>query len=213
MVSLLEILFTLHAHLHLHHHQNLSQSPKLNPQSQSALFTSPSPLSPTPLHHPLHDAVSSSTTTKPPTITTTSPSRKWNVQLIALIELIPEASSLREHNYAIIQRGNGLVAGVFSITHCGVKKYRRTNDWDQGLDMIAEGLDTLKDWIGSMLEQLSLLGKRIITSLVNELVGVVSDEKLLELLELAMSADTAERVKINIVPFKLTVRILGLFEP
>ncbi|XP_058762364.1 outer envelope pore protein 16-4, chloroplastic-like [Vicia villosa] len=23
----------------------------------------------------------------------------------------------------------GLVAGVFSITHCGVKKYRRRNDW------------------------------------------------------------------------------------
>ncbi|KAJ0078129.1 hypothetical protein Patl1_36655 [Pistacia atlantica] len=47
----------------------------------------------------------------------------------------------------------------------------------------------------TMLDQLSLLGNRITTSLVNELVGVVSDEKLLELLELAMSSDTAETVK------------------
>ncbi|KAE8696135.1 2-C-methyl-D-erythritol 4-phosphate cytidylyltransferase [Hibiscus syriacus] len=46
-----------------------------------------------------------------------------------------------------------------------------------------------------MLDQLRLLGKRITASLVNELVGVVSDEKLLELLELAMSSDTTETVK------------------
>ncbi|GAU14773.1 hypothetical protein TSUD_204220 [Trifolium subterraneum] len=63
------------------------------------------------------------------------------------------------------------------------------------LDLIAMNADgSLRD-AETMLEQLSLLGKRITTSLVNELVGVVSDEKLLELLELAMSADTAETVK------------------
>ncbi|KAL8129056.1 hypothetical protein V2J09_018211 [Rumex salicifolius] len=47
----------------------------------------------------------------------------------------------------------------------------------------------------TMLEQLSLLGKRITATLVNELVGVVSDEKLIELLELAISSNTAETVK------------------
>lgn len=63
------------------------------------------------------------------------------------------------------------------------------------LDLIALNADgSLRD-AETMLEQLSLLGKRITTSLVNELVGVVSDEKLLELLELAMSSDTAETVK------------------
>ncbi|XP_054803062.1 protein STICHEL [Prosopis cineraria] len=63
------------------------------------------------------------------------------------------------------------------------------------LDLIAMNADgSLRD-AETMLEQLSLLGKRITTSLVNELVGVVSDEKLLELLELAMSSDTAETVK------------------
>ncbi|KAK7263763.1 hypothetical protein RJT34_31360 [Clitoria ternatea] len=63
------------------------------------------------------------------------------------------------------------------------------------LDLIAMNADgSLRD-AETMLEQLSLLGKKITTSLVNELVGVVSDEKLLELLELAMSSDTVETVK------------------
>ncbi|XP_027156842.1 protein STICHEL [Coffea eugenioides] len=63
------------------------------------------------------------------------------------------------------------------------------------LDLIALNADgSLRD-AETMLDQLSLLGKRITTSLVNELVGVISDEKLLELLELAMSSDTAETVK------------------
>ncbi|CAH8387571.1 unnamed protein product [Eruca vesicaria subsp. sativa] len=63
------------------------------------------------------------------------------------------------------------------------------------LDLIAMNADgSLRD-AETMLEQLSLLGKCITTGLVNELVGVVSDEKLLELLELALSSDTAETVK------------------
>ncbi|XP_062026513.1 protein STICHEL isoform X1 [Rosa rugosa] len=63
------------------------------------------------------------------------------------------------------------------------------------LDLIALNADgSLRD-AETMLDQLSLLGKRISTSLVNELVGVVSDDKLLDLLELAMSSDTAETVK------------------
>ncbi|XP_065849140.1 protein STICHEL-like [Euphorbia lathyris] len=63
------------------------------------------------------------------------------------------------------------------------------------LDLIAMNADgSLRD-AETMLDQLSLLGKRITTSLVNELVGVVPDEKLLELLELSMSSDTAETVK------------------
>lgn len=63
------------------------------------------------------------------------------------------------------------------------------------LDLIAVNADgSLRD-AETMLDQLTLLGKRITSSLVNELVGVVSDEKLLELLELAMSSDTAETVK------------------
>ncbi|KAL0693357.1 hypothetical protein Bca4012_060537 [Brassica carinata] len=45
------------------------------------------------------------------------------------------------------------------------------------------------------LEQLSLLGTRISVPLVQELVGLVSDEKLVDLLDLALSADTVNTVK------------------
>ncbi|XP_073028211.1 protein STICHEL-like [Primulina eburnea] len=62
------------------------------------------------------------------------------------------------------------------------------------LDLIASNADgSLRD-AETMLDQLSLFGKRISISLVNELIGVVSDEKMLELLELAMSSNAAETV-------------------
>ncbi|GJM95254.1 hypothetical protein PR202_ga11966 [Eleusine coracana subsp. coracana] len=63
------------------------------------------------------------------------------------------------------------------------------------LDLIALNSDgSLRD-AETMLDQLCLLGKKITPSLVNDLVGVVSEEKLLDLLEIAMSSDTAETVK------------------
>ncbi|XP_059664431.1 protein STICHEL-like 3 isoform X2 [Cornus florida] len=45
------------------------------------------------------------------------------------------------------------------------------------------------------LEQLSLLGQRISVPLVQELVGLISDDKLIDLLDLALSADTVNTVK------------------
>nr|GMD11562.1 protein STICHEL-like 3 [Ipomoea batatas] len=45
------------------------------------------------------------------------------------------------------------------------------------------------------LEQLSLLGLRISVPLVQELVGLISDDKLVDLLDLALSADTVNTVK------------------
>ncbi|EPS73092.1 hypothetical protein M569_01659, partial [Genlisea aurea] len=62
------------------------------------------------------------------------------------------------------------------------------------LDLIASNADgSLKD-AETILEQLTLLGKRITVSLVNDLMGVVSDEKLLQLLEFAMSSNAMETV-------------------
>ncbi|CAI9112928.1 OLC1v1013439C1 [Oldenlandia corymbosa var. corymbosa] len=46
-----------------------------------------------------------------------------------------------------------------------------------------------------MLEQSSLIGKKITMSLVYELMGVVSDEELLDLLHLALSSNTSDTVK------------------
>ncbi|KAG6475764.1 hypothetical protein ZIOFF_064993 [Zingiber officinale] len=45
------------------------------------------------------------------------------------------------------------------------------------------------------LDQLSLLGKKISLPLVQELVGLVTDDKLLDLLDMALSADTVNTVK------------------
>ncbi|KAG9448194.1 hypothetical protein H6P81_014322 [Aristolochia fimbriata] len=45
------------------------------------------------------------------------------------------------------------------------------------------------------LDQLSLLGQKISLPLVQELVGLISDEKLVDLLDLALSADTVNTVK------------------
>ncbi|KAK1310310.1 hypothetical protein QJS10_CPA08g00969 [Acorus calamus] len=63
------------------------------------------------------------------------------------------------------------------------------------LDLIAMNSDgSLRD-AETVLDQLSLLGKSITTTMVNDLIGIVSDEKLLDLLEIALSSDTAETVK------------------
>ncbi|KAL1534958.1 protein STICHEL-like [Salvia divinorum] len=63
------------------------------------------------------------------------------------------------------------------------------------LELIASNADgSLRD-AETMLDQLSLFGKRITKSLVNELMGVVSEDKLLELLELAMSSNATETVR------------------
>ncbi|XP_058093750.1 protein STICHEL-like 2 isoform X2 [Magnolia sinica] len=47
----------------------------------------------------------------------------------------------------------------------------------------------------TILDQLSLLGKRITLSLAYELTGVVSDDELLDLLDLALSSDTSNTVR------------------
>ncbi|KAL9434078.1 hypothetical protein AB3S75_028835 [Citrus x aurantiifolia] len=45
-----------------------------------------------------------------------------------------------------------------------------------------------------LLDQLSLLGKKITLSLAYELIGIVSDDELLDLLDLALSSDTSNTV-------------------
>lgn len=83
-------------------------------------------------------------------------------------------------------------------TVCRLRKICAKENLDvelAALDLIALNSDgSLRD-AETMLDQLSLLGKKITPSLVNDLVGVVSEEKLLDLLEIAMSSDTSETVK------------------
>ncbi|CAL4996645.1 unnamed protein product [Urochloa decumbens] len=72
----------------------------------------------------------------------------------------------------------------------------------EGMEFEAEALELLaRKATGSirdaiqMLDQLTLLGKRISKSVTHELIGDVSDEELLDLLNLAMSSDAATIVR------------------
>uniref|UniRef100_A0A5B7BA44 DNA-directed DNA polymerase n=1 Tax=Davidia involucrata TaxID=16924 RepID=A0A5B7BA44_DAVIN len=69
-------------------------------------------------------------------------------------------------------------------------------DFDQvALDFIATRSNgSLRD-AEMMLEQLSLLGKRITVSLAYELIGIVSEDELLDLLDLAFSSDTSNTIR------------------
>lgn len=65
----------------------------------------------------------------------------------------------------------------------------------EALDLLARKANgSIRDAI-QMLDQLTLLGKRISKSVTHELIGDVSDEELLDLLNLAMSSDAATIVR------------------
>ncbi|CAI8609806.1 unnamed protein product [Vicia faba] len=68
-----------------------------------------------------------------------------------------------------------------------------------------------------MLDQLSLLGKKVTISLVYELTGVISDDELLDLLDLSLSSDTTntvirarELLRSRIDPLQLTSQLANL---
>ncbi|GMJ13707.1 hypothetical protein like AT4G24790 [Hibiscus trionum] len=91
-------------------------------------------------------------------------------------------------------------------------------DYDQvALDFIAaKSNGSLRD-AEMMLDQLSLLGKKITMSMTYELIGTVSDEELLDLLDLALSCDTSntvirarELMRSKIDPMQLTSHLANL---
>lgn len=100
-----------------------------------------------------------------------------------------------------------------SVARCQRFHFPKIRDIDMVFKLqkicIEEGLEFEKDALyfvaaksnGSlrdaetMLEQLGLLGKRITVSLAYELIGVVSDDELLDLLDLALSSDTSNTVR------------------
>ncbi|XP_073155995.1 protein STICHEL-like [Henckelia pumila] len=63
------------------------------------------------------------------------------------------------------------------------------------LELIASSADGSPRDAEAMLDQFTQFGKRITTSMVNKLIGAVPDERLLNLLELAMTSNATETVK------------------
>ncbi|XP_031375015.1 protein STICHEL-like 2 [Punica granatum] len=91
-------------------------------------------------------------------------------------------------------------------------------DFDQvALEFIAaKSNGSLRD-AEMMLDQLSLLGTRITMSMAYELVGTVSDDDLLDLLDLALSSDTSntvikarELMRSRVDPVQLTSQLASL---
>lgn len=88
---------------------------------------------------------------------------------------------------------------------------------DEALHFVAaKSNGSLRD-AETMLDQLSLLGKRITISRAYELIGTVSDDELLDLLDLALSSDTSntvrrarELMKSRIDPMQLTSQLANL---
>ncbi|EPS64264.1 hypothetical protein M569_10517, partial [Genlisea aurea] len=130
----------------------------------------------------------------------------WNVML-KVIDLAP-----RRVVFVLVCSMLDAVPNVI-ISRCQKFFFPKLKDADivHGLQRIVskEGLEIDKEAVkliasrsdGSLrdaemtLEQLSLIGKRISLGLVQELVGLISDEKLVDLLDLALSADTVNTVK------------------
>ncbi|RWW19869.1 hypothetical protein GW17_00016048 [Ensete ventricosum] len=155
-------------------------------------------------------------------------SKNWSMFMKFLEEPLPrvvfifvtiEPSSLPHSIMSRCQKYNFLKVKDVDIV-CRLKKLSIKENLDVELDALnliaLNSNGSLRD-AEIMLEQLSLLGKRITSSLVIDLVGVVPSEKLLELLEIAMSTDTAETVKRSrelidsgIDPIALMSQLAGL---
>ncbi|KAG7951935.1 hypothetical protein I3843_12G033600 [Carya illinoinensis] len=91
-------------------------------------------------------------------------------------------------------------------------------DFDQAaLNFIASKSNgSLRD-AEMILDQLSLLGKKITMALAYELIGIVSDDELLDLLDLALSSDTSnmvvrarELMRSRIDPMQLITQLANL---
>ncbi|KAJ3671564.1 hypothetical protein LUZ60_007643 [Juncus effusus] len=155
-------------------------------------------------------------------------SKTWSSFLKLLDEPLPRVVfvlvAVESENIprAIISRCQRFVFGKIKEVDviCRLRRILVSENLDadlDALDLIAVNCEgSLRD-AETMLDQLSLLGKKITANLVNDLVGVVSDEKLLDLLELAMSSDTAETVKRSrelmdsgIDPMALMSQLAGL---
>ncbi|KAJ0755177.1 putative DNA-directed DNA polymerase [Helianthus annuus] len=116
---------------------------------------------------------------------------------IVFVMITPDLSKLPRGVIPMSQRFQFLMIGEADIVQRLVKICSEEGfDYDQAaLEFISTRSNgSLRD-AEMTLEQLSLLGKRITMSLTYELIGIVSDEELLELLAMALSSDTSNTVK------------------
>ncbi|XP_057988552.1 protein STICHEL-like 2 isoform X1 [Hevea brasiliensis] len=129
------------------------------------------------------------------------------------LEKLPRSAVTRSQRYHFPKIKNADIS-----TRLGNICVEEGIQFDQvALDFIAaKSNGSLRD-AEMMLDQLSLLGKRITMSLAYELIGVVSDDELLDLLDLALSSDTSNTVirardlmRSRIDPMQLVTQLANL---
>ncbi|KAG5230257.1 protein STICHEL [Salix suchowensis] len=129
------------------------------------------------------------------------------------LDMLPKSAVTRSHKYHFPKVKEADIA--VRLRNICVEE---ALDFDQvALDFIAaKSSGSLRD-AEIMLDQLSLLGKRITMTMVHELIGVVSDDELLGLLDLALSSDTSstvirarELMRSRIDPMQLVSQLANL---
>uniref|UniRef100_A0A6N2K6G3 Ufm1-specific protease n=1 Tax=Salix viminalis TaxID=40686 RepID=A0A6N2K6G3_SALVM len=129
------------------------------------------------------------------------------------LDMLPKSAVTRSHKYHFAKVKEADIAD--RLRNICVEE---ALDFDQvALDFIAaKSSGSLRD-AEIMLDQLSLLGKRITMTMVHELIGVVSDDELLGLLDLALSSDTSstvirarELMRSRIDPMQLVSQLANL---
>ncbi|KAF9667963.1 hypothetical protein SADUNF_Sadunf15G0077600 [Salix dunnii] len=129
------------------------------------------------------------------------------------LDMLPKSAVTRSHKYHFPKVKEADIAN--RLRNICVEE---ALDFDQvALDFIAAKSSGSLRGAEIMLDQLSLLGKRITMTMVHELIGVVSDDELLGLLDLALSSDTSstvirarELMRSRIDPMQLVSQLANL---
>ncbi|KAH7352316.1 hypothetical protein KP509_19G039400 [Ceratopteris richardii] len=133
-------------------------------------------------------------------------SQSWNA-FMKNVEEVPKnivfvlcTSSLEHLPHIVISRCQKFIFSKIKETDIIIRLQKIASQEGLEVDMealklVASASDgSLRD-AEMMLEQLSLLGQKITLTMVQELMGLVSDEKLVDLLDFALSADTVNTVR------------------
>ncbi|KAK4770738.1 hypothetical protein SAY87_031270 [Trapa incisa] len=135
-----------------------------------------------------------------------APRRVVIILVCSSLEVLPHIIISRCHKFFFPKLKDADI--IYTLQRVSSKECLQVDK--DALKLIASRSDgSLRDALMT-LDQLSLLGQRISVLLVQELVGLISDEKLVDLLDLALSADTVNTVKNLRVIMEMGVEPLAL---
>lgn len=152
----------------------------------------------------------------------------WNAFLKVVEEaprnivFILSTSSLEELPHAVISRSQKFLFSKIKESEIInrlqlIAEQERLDADAEAFKLIASACDGSLQDAETMLDQLSLLGQKVSLSMVQELMGLIPDDKLVELLDLSLSADTVNTVRSlrdlmesGVEPLNLMSQLAGL---